>query len=215
MFRIRFASFFLFINVSLFSLNMRIGVFLVFCCLIMFLLCALYVFSGIVDYVFNFSLWIFQIKLSLPCKKKKKKKKTSRCSYWNGNRSSVMQNQIGKQNLPDINDYNSHETSLARPARVVHSAYYGKLDPFESSTFAGYRHKTDHHKHSVPLLSKLTSMAVDLLEMFFSFLSFSFTFLFFSSSSFFFFLKSRLQTTFHEPFAIEIWLGAQTQCLGF
>ena len=69
----------LFVNVSLFSLNMRTGVFLikfsslsaptkiekltagsvygvflVLYCLIMFLRCALYVFSGIVDYVFKF-----------------------------------------------------------------------------------------------------------------------------------------------------------------
>ena len=48
-----------FVNVSLLSLYMRTGVFLVFYCLIMFLLCALYVFSGIVEYVFKFSLCFF------------------------------------------------------------------------------------------------------------------------------------------------------------
>ena len=48
----RFAIFF--VNASLFSLNMRTSVFLVFCCLVMFLLCGLYLFSGIVNYVFKF-----------------------------------------------------------------------------------------------------------------------------------------------------------------
>ena len=57
----RFA--FIFVNVSLLSLYMCTGVFLVFYLLIMFLLCELYVFSGIVEYVFKFSLWNSQINL--------------------------------------------------------------------------------------------------------------------------------------------------------
>ena len=42
---------------------MSTGVSLVCYCLITFLLCALFVFSGTVEYVFNFSSWILQIKL--------------------------------------------------------------------------------------------------------------------------------------------------------
>ena len=52
-----------FVNVSLFSLYMRTGVFLVFYCLIMFLLCALCVFQALLIMFSNFSFWILQIKL--------------------------------------------------------------------------------------------------------------------------------------------------------
>ena len=48
------------------EINMSTGVCLVFYCLIMFLLCALYVFSGIVDYVFKFFPLDFANKALFP-----------------------------------------------------------------------------------------------------------------------------------------------------